>query len=260
MSKLLPDEDFFLSGDSSRLFLNLELGCSSSCSYCYLPSEGLQLGKRPAKFLTRTPEALLHQLQSDHRFKPGRDGTILSIGCFSECWDSATRPGTIRLIEKLLVHDNWIQFATKREIKQRDLEPITTNSNWRSQAVAYVSSATIRQWSIFEKGTTMPEKRFNSFSACKAMNVRSCLYIKPVLPDVTIGDIDLYSKVMTQHDIDAVVGDLFVPGVSTGDVVSPISKLLHVTEHFDAAKLRNGLAAHGRVFDNSTKHLVQGMR
>lgn len=92
------------------------------------------------------------------------------------------------------------------------------------------------------------------------MSVRSCLYIKPVLPNVTIRDVDLFGEVMMQHNIDAVVGDLFVPGVSTGDVVSPISRLLHVTEHNDAAKLRNGLAAHGRVFDNSTKHLAQGLR
>lgn len=260
MLKNSSSKDFFLSGDSSRLFLNLELGCSSSCSYCYLPSEGLQLGKRPPSELSRTPEELLSQLQSDERFKPGRNGTLLSIGCFSECWDLATRPRTIQLIEGLLAYDNWIQFATKREILRRDLEPITKGPNWNGQAVAYISSATIRQWNLFERGTTRPDKRFRSFAACQEVGIRSCLYIKPVLPDVTIRDLDLYSELMRQHDVDAVVGDLFLPGVATGEIASPISGNLHVAEHDDAVKLRSGLAALGRVFENSTKHLGQGSR
>jgi DNA repair photolyase len=257
MSKKSFSEDFFLTGDSSRLFLNLELGCSSSCSYCYLPSEGMQLGKRPPSELSRTPEELLSQLQSDERFKPGRDGTLISIGCFSECWDLATRPRTIRLIQGLLAHDNWIQFATKREIHQRDLAPITRNPSWKGQAVAYISSASIRQWNLFERGTTRPDRRFRSFAACRELGVRSCLYIKPVLPEVTIRDMDLYSELMVQHDVDAVVGDLFVPGVATDEIASPISKLLHIAEHDDAVRLRTGLAVLGRVFENSTKHLLQ---
>lgn len=133
-----PHEDLFISGDRSRLFLNLELGCSSSCSYCYLPTEGLQLGKRPVSSTARSPEDILDQLEADGRFVRGRDGTVLSIGCFSECWDSATRPKTIRLIQSLLAFDNWIQFATKREIRQDDLLPIIESPDWRRQVVAYL--------------------------------------------------------------------------------------------------------------------------
>lgn len=260
MSSIQPIEELFISGDSSRLFLNLELGCGSSCSYCYLPSEGMKLGERPSKELARSPEDLLYRLKLDHRFRPGRDGTILSIGCFSECWDSATRPQTVELIKGLLAHDNWIQFATKREIHQRDLEPLVKNSNWRGQTVAYISSATIRRWDQFERGTAPPSRRFKSFHACKASGVRSCLYIKPILPDITIHDLDLYGQLMTEHGVDTVAGDLFVPGLSNGDMVSPISHLLRVTEHADAIRLRDELAGYGRVFENSTQHLVQTLR
>jgi DNA repair photolyase len=258
MSLAQSNDDLFLSGDSSRLFINLELGCSSSCTYCYLPLEGMRLGKRPQKEMARSSEELLRRLQLDRRFRPGRDGTILSIGCFSECWDSATKPRTIELITELLPHDNWIQFATKREIHQRDLEPIIHSSNWRAQAVAYVSSAAVRRWTQFERGTAPPSTRFKSFSACVTSGVRSCLYIKPVLPSVTVLDADLYGQIMARYHVDAVVGDLFVPGLSVGDAVSPISKLLHVTEHPDADRLRCELAAFGRVFENSTKHLLSG--
>lgn len=256
MSKTLLNDELFISGDSSRLFLNLELGCSSSCSYCYLPVEGMQVGKRPPQLLSCSPDELLRRLYSDRRFVPGRNGTILSIGCFSECWDSVTRPKTIQLIEGLLAHDNWIQFATKREIRQVDLELIVKNPNWRNQAVAYISSASIRKWSEVERGTTRPEKRFKSFSICNLLGVHSFLYIKPVLPGVTIHDIDLYGQLMVQYEIDAVVGDLFVSDVSAGNAISPISKFLSVTEHTDAAGLREGLARYGRVFENSTEHLL----
>lgn len=260
MSSNQPSEDLFISGDTSRLFLNLELGCSSSCSYCYLPSEGMQLGKRPPRELSRSPEELLHRLQLDRRFHPGRDGTVLSIGCFSECWDSATKPKTIELIKGLLAYENRIQFATKREIHLRDLEPIVKSSEWRDQAVAYVSSAAIRRWDHFERGTAPPNRRFKSFTACAETGVRHCLYIKPVLPDVTILDADLFGQLMMQHNIDAVVGDMFVPGVATDDIASPISRQLHVTEHVDAERLRDELSKYGRVFENSTKHLIQALR
>lgn len=259
MYKPQANDELFVSGDGSRLFLNLELGCSSSCSYCYLPTENMQLGQRPPINSTRSPEELIYRLQADKMFKPGRDGTILSIGCFSECWDPAVRQKTIMLIKSLLLHDNWIQFATKREIHRRDLQPIVEDANWRGQAVAYISSATISKWHQFERGTTRPERRFKSFAVCTASGVRSCLYIKPVLPDVTIRDASLYGTLMKDRKVDVVVGDLFVPGVASGNTVSPISKLLHVADHADAVLLRTQLTQHGRVFKNSTKHLTQDL-
>ena len=260
MSKKSSNKDNFLSGDSSRLFLNLELGCSSSCSYCYLPSEGMQLGGKLPLESSRTPAELLSQLQSDERFRPGRDGTILSIGCFSECWGPTTKARTAQLIQGLLAHDNWIQFATKREIHQSDLAMITRSPDWKGQVVAYISSASISQWNTLERGTTRPARRFKSFGACRDSGVHSCLYIKPVLPSVTIRDMDLYGEVMVRHDVDAVVGDLFVPGVASGEIASPISKFLHIAEHNDATRLRTGLATRGRVFENSTKHLLARSR
>lgn len=253
-------DELFIGGDASRLFLNLELGCNSSCSYCYLPSEGIPLGTRPQQSSTRSPEELLDQLRSDSRFMPGRDGTVLSIGCFSECWDSKTRPKTIQLIKALLPFDNWIQFATKREINQHDLRSIVSNSSWREQAVAYVSSATIRQWKKFERGTTRPERRFRSFSACRASGVRTCLYVKPVIPDVTVHDADLYGSLMQSQGVDVVVGDLFVPGLASDAALSPISGLLHVAQHPDATLLRRTFSKFGRVFESSTQHLTQGPR
>ncbi len=255
MSTMLHNENLYISGDNTRLFLNLELGCGSSCSYCYLPAEGMRQGERLPLQLFCTPELLLEQLSRDARFVRGRHGTILSIGCFSECWNLAIKPQTIRLIENLLVFDNWIQFVTKCQIMEADLQAITSNSHWRDQVLAYISSATISQWQHYERDTTPPDQRFQSFAACAASGLRACLYIKPVLPGVTLQDADLYGSIMQTHGINAVVGDLFIANSDCRDTISVISRHLHVVEHPEVASLRSELERFGLVFENSTQNL-----
>ena len=246
-------ESLFISGSTERIFLNLELGCSSSCSYCYLPSEELQISQRPLTTESLSPESLVAKLEADGRFVPGRSGTILSIGCFSECWDSQTRPQTIQLIQSLLKFDNWIQFATKRHISFSDLQKITSTEGWRQQVVAYMSTATITHWSEMERGTSPPMRRFKSFDACASLAVRAFLYIKPVLPGITLQDADRYGAIMQGFGVDAVVGDIFTS--AGGTEASPISRKLHVAEHPDVTALRQALSRFGRVFANSTQHL-----
>lgn len=113
MSEPFSAVDNFISGNDSRIFLNLELGCSSSCSYCYLPSEGMSHDERPPEKLRRSATEMLVQLEKFPNFKPGATGSILSIGCFSECWDERIKSETIALINGLLPLGNHIQFATK---------------------------------------------------------------------------------------------------------------------------------------------------
>ncbi len=254
MSSLHSTEDFFISGDARRLFLNLELGCGSSCSYCYLPTEGIQTGNRPQTAQRRSASELLEQLFTDKRFVRGRAGTVLSIGCFSECWDSRTRPETIRLIQNLLPFNNWLQLATKRQITSSDLDSIVLSPHWRRQVVAYISTATISQWKSLERGTSPPAQRFKSFSACSAKDIRACLYVKPVLPGVTLQDLSYYGEIMKQYGVDAVVGELFI--ADSTPVLSPISTKLHVVEHSEVTVIRNTLKQFGRVFDSSVQHLL----
>lgn len=254
MSSLHSAEDFFISGDARRLFLNLELGCGSSCSYCYLPTEGIQTGNRPQTEQRRSVPELLEQLFIDKRFVRGRSGTVLSIGCFSECWDSRTRPETIRLIQNLLPFDNWLQFATKRQITSSDLDAIVLSPYWRRQVVAYISTATISQWNSLERGTSPPVRRFKSFSACVAKDLRACLYVKPVLPGVTLQDVNSYGDIMKKYGVDAVVGELFI--ADSTPVPAPISTKLHVAEHPEVIVIRDTLKQFGRVFDSSIQHLL----
>lgn len=255
MSQKSSDGSFFISGTQERLFLNLELGCNSSCSYCYLPIENIPIGIRPQ--LSISPEELFNLLIKDTRFISGKSGTILSIGCFSECFDKKNKKNTINFIKKILKFKNWVQVATKRQVFHNDLVEIISSEHWDSQLVVYISSATIAEWTAFESGTTKPNIRFKSFDACNALGVRSFLYIKPVITDVTIRDIENYSNLLEKFSIDAIVGDVFSASVLNTGERSPISENLVVTKPQDIDIIRLHLSRFGRVFSNSTDPLLE---
>lgn len=240
----------YISGNSARLFLNTELGCASSCEYCYLPAEGYPIGASADRALRISAQELLVQLEQDGRVKKGLQGTVFSIGCFSECWDNRNRKETLGLILGLLPFGNPIQMATKRRVNKEDLYKIVKSSHWQKQLFIFISSASVSKWAVLEKGTTSPVRRFESFKNCHDVGVKSFLYIKPVLPNVTINDVNYYGEIMDVNRVSAIVGDQFEKGGEGRS--SPISIGLKVKTHSDVDKIRVALSAYGKVYNNST--------
>lgn len=241
----------YIYGDKKRIFLNTNLGCSSGCLYCYLPEEGLKINAKQGTTPKISFEKILDHLSVDPRFIPGKSGTMLSIGCFSECWDKSNRFDTQQLIIQLLAYGNFIQLATKRQVKYEDLEPIIKSSNWNGQLRIYVSSASITEWANWEPGTTHPNKRFESFTACRKAGIFAYLYIKPVIPEVTLQDGTIFASVMQKFNVPAIVGEQFNSKASTS-ITSPISEILYIEPHSDVQNLRDYLKKHGTVYNDST--------
>ena len=241
--------DNHINGNSSRLFLNTVLGCSSSCVYCYLPSLGFPLGKESLESSEVKARDLFSALTVDTRVVWGPEGTIFSIGCFSECWDKRNLPQTVELIKFLLPSGNRLQLATKRAIKQSQISPILNAPGWRGQLIVYISSATISNWKEFEPGTSPPANRFYSFEVCNSLGIRAALYIKPVIRGISIKDRTAYAGVMSRYQIPAVVGDYF--DANTIGKPSPISNSLFIVEDGETYAMRNYLQNHGRVVANS---------
>lgn len=239
----------YIYGDARRLFLNTELGCRSGCSYCYLPQVGLKINAESSDIKRASAGQILDAIKSDPRFVAGKNGTLLSVGCFSECWDTEVRSNSISLINGLLEFENPIQLATKREIKLKDFEKIKISPARAGQLGVFVSSATISNWSTFERGTTSPSKRFNSFECCVKLGINGFLYIKPVIPGVTILDVHLYGELIGRYGVPVVVGDAFIPAPLDGN--SPVSKRLMVTSHPDVGYIRAELKNFGNVFVTS---------
>ena len=106
----------FVYGDSYRIFINTALGCDGGCQYCYLSKLGVS-GEQPEKSV----EEVLELLNGMEEYRPGRTGTILSFGCYSECWDGKNKRKTTELIRQLAKKENYIQLATKKEITFEEL-------------------------------------------------------------------------------------------------------------------------------------------
>lgn len=252
MKTILPEHIY---GNSDRLFLNTELGCSSACTYCYLPTEGFQIGLKKNDESHRIDGNLLIQtLLKDSRTILGSNGTIFSIGCFSEAWDPKNRKTTIQIIKDLLKYGNPLQLATKRRVSTKDLHQITSSPDWNGQLSIYISSTTISHWQNYEPRTIPPEKRFESFASCRELGVDACLYLKPLLSGITIKDIAHYGEIMQTYKVPAVVGERF----STDRQVntSPISKTLFVIHDNESIVMREKLSVYGHVFSKSEDALA----
>ncbi|WP_333804215.1 hypothetical protein [Sulfurospirillum sp.] len=193
--------------------MNTNLGCRSNCSYCYLPILDLKLGKVPNQ--EKSVTSIINYLLSHPLFIQGKQGTILSIGCYSECWDEINKSATIELLNFLLTLENPIQIATKQFIHQKEIRSILDKIVWCGQLSIYISSATISFWNKYEKGTCSPLERFKSFNLKKEKKeLLMFLYLKPVLENITIKDIELYSSLIEKYDIDVIVGETFNAKVS----------------------------------------------
>ena len=197
----------YIYGNEDRIFINTNLGCSSQCSYCYLPDLNIDIGTKKKNSISIN--GLINNLLKHKSFIAGRDGTILSLGCYSECWDEFNQNDTLYLLEKLIPFENPIQLSTKRQIKLDTIKPILSKLAWQKQLNIYISNSTISHWKKYEQKTTKPEYRFKSFDITLLEQVPMYLYIKPVLPRVTIKDVEKYILIAKEYKIDIILGKMF---------------------------------------------------
>lgn len=83
----------YVGGDPQRIFVNPALGCPAECSYCYLPDQDLELGISLKSEVTAGD--LIGLVRECGHFVPGRNGSLISVGCFTECWDASSKAVTV---------------------------------------------------------------------------------------------------------------------------------------------------------------------
>ncbi|WP_139044329.1 hypothetical protein [Marinobacterium stanieri] len=242
----------FVSGDSTRIFINPALGCQSNCSYCYLEDEGFSLGSAVDKEISS--EQCIELVEESGLFIPGENGSIISIGCFSECWDKKNIETTKNIILYFLKKRNPVQFATKRSVKPYQVIEIANNILWKGQLCLFVSSASITHWKKIEKGTTIPKQRFRHLKQLISMGILSHLYIKPVIDDITILDLDAYKEILVSTSCDVVVGSRFSKHQNSV-LSSPLPSIsgLKVINSTDEHQIKLALNELGKVYSTSVE-------
>lgn len=174
--------------------------------------------------------------------------TLITLGCFSECWDNNNKPETMKLIQYFLKRGNQIQLATKKEIKLQEISQFQNLIQYLGQLMIFVSSATISQWSTIERGTDKPDKRFNTFDISKQLDIPTVLYMKPILKGITIKDIDLYKEIIKKYSIkDIVVGSIFGEQPTQETVHFSNEGLLFYNPTSDELKIKKQLMQMGNV-------------
>lgn len=200
------DNGYIFANDNKRVFINNSLGCTGQCSYCYLPILGYTNKSIKDSISAKKIIDLL-----EHNNLDINNNTLISIGCFSECWYENNKKETIDIIKYFLKKGNQIQLSTKCKVLKKELAEILPLIKYPGQLVFFVSSATISKHNIYEKNTTSISERFKTFKISKSTNIPVVLYIKPVLQNITINDIDLYKKYIEKYEIeDVVVGSMFL--------------------------------------------------
>lgn len=245
------DTGYLFSKDDQRIFINTSLGCTGQCSYCYLGKIGYDNKKIISKL--KSAEDLIKELND--KIKISKDA-LITLGCFSECWDDNNKKETLKLIKYFLNNGNQIQLSTKKYINIEEISQFQELIKYYGQLVIFVSTATISKWETVEKGTDLPENRFKTFEISKKLDVPTVLYIKPVLKDITIKDLELYKQLIIEKNIkDVVIGSIFTEKENDETVhFSNKGKLFYnPINDEDKIKMELKKIKNVRVFERSTE-------
>lgn len=191
---------------NNRLFINTSLGCRGKCLYCYLPKIGLNNECEENNIVTAKQ---IIELIKKQNIEVKKD-TLITIGCYSECLDKNNKKEAIELIKYFLKKGNQIQLSTKEKIYKEDFLDIINLIQYKGQLIIFVSAPTISKQKEIEINTLSIEERLSNFELLNEINIPSVLYIKPVLKNITIKDINIYINIIKKYDIQqVVVGSIF---------------------------------------------------
>lgn len=244
------DNGYIFAKDNTRVFINPSLGCSGECSYCYLPKVGYK--NNSTNYKTISSQKIINQIEKSE-LNINKD-TLITLGCYCECWDDYNKKETIDIIKYFLEKGNQIQLSTKKCILKEDLDEILPLIKYYGQLVVFVSSTTISNQSVFEKNTTNISERFNNFSILNLLNIPAVLYMKPILKDITIKDLELYKQYINQFNIkDIVVGSIFTNRISNEQVHFSTKSKLFYDKNNDEDIIALELSKYTNVYRRSTE-------
>ena len=92
------DNGYLFAKDNKRIFINTSLGCAGQCAYCYLPKMGYSNGSD--NYRTISAQTIIEFIEKNKL--DINQKTLITLGCYSECWDEYNKNETISLIKYFL--------------------------------------------------------------------------------------------------------------------------------------------------------------
>lgn len=245
-------EKLLVAGQQDRLFINTGLGCKGGCQYCYLPNIGIGEVIRDVDQSIIIDE--IEKREKDGGFITGAQGTIVSFGCFTECWDKATRKLTLEMLLYFLAKGNYIQISTKEFIGKKDIELLCSHLMFRNQLTINVSMPVYYEAKQIEPNTEDVNKRIENFKYNKRYGMDVLLYIKPFLENVTMGSLDVYRKLIQRYDLSVIVGKYLQVNREMGSRLQMVGeKEMWQVESEQQRKLVEILRRVTKVYENSVQ-------
>lgn len=198
-------ENLLVSGDQKRLFINTGIGCEGGCKYCYLPHIGISDVDRNIDKMAIVRD--VERREKGGEFIKGSHGTVVSFGCFTECWNENIRKLTLELLLYFINKGNYIQLATKEFIEQNDIELLKNHLKFKNQLTINVSLPVYYKAKQIEPNTEDVKKRIENFKYNKIYEMDIVLYIKPVLENITIKNLDIYIELINKYKLKVIVGN-----------------------------------------------------
>lgn len=189
-------------GDENRIFISSSFGCQYNCNYCYLKEMGVRGRKIVYSF-----EQILNEINRQEIYIPGKNGSIITVGCYSECMDEFNRETTLKVIQYFLKKNNYVQLSTKKELNKKDLFEIKKCVSFEKQMLFFVSLPTISYADVVEPDIDSVALRIRNFRIKEDYGMEVYLYIKPFLDDITFKDLNYYIDLIKKYKLEVVVGE-----------------------------------------------------
>lgn len=185
----------------NKVFISTELKCQLGCTFCYVDSLTKKIGDYdPIKVAHNICEIV----KNDNRFIPGKDGTTIMLGSFNDPFFSRNFQASMEIINSFASTKNFIHIATRYCVGKNKDFLFSKDAN----VVINYSISTLVDNGIEVRNQM---ERFDEAKKLILKGYKIALFIRPIIKDVTIMDIDKIIQLAKDANITIVtVGGLYV--------------------------------------------------